>query len=274
MEKKTRFKKQINSYGKVTWSFQAFRTTRRGFKTKREAQLAYLELEKVHRSRKNLVGFREKFSVVGEQWYNYYRLLDEQKESTYIKRWEMLQILNRWIGDMELIELSPDYLEELFFQLKKKGIDGSSQGYAKNTLYSIRQTLNMVLKYCLKKNMLNVNPLSGLPMPKYKKSVDDLKQSLESLDNKYLTIEELRTLLNYSTVHEELPLSTLFYVLFYTGCRISEALAIQPEDIDFEKNEILFYKQTATKGKQSDFKISRFQQLRLIVQQEELLSPL
>lgn len=183
METKTRFKKQINSYGKVTWSFQAFRTTRRGFKTKREAQLAYLELEKVHRSRKNLVGFREKFSVVGEQWYNYYRLLDEQKESTYIKRWEMLQILNRWIGDMELIELSPDYLEELFFQLKKKGIDGSSQGYAKNTLYSIRQTLNMVLKYCLKKNMLNVNPLSGLPMPKYKKSVDDLKQSLESLDS-------------------------------------------------------------------------------------------
>lgn len=92
-------------------------------------------------------------------------------------------------------------------------------------------------------------------MPKYQKSVEDLKKSLESMDQKYLTKDELRMLLNYSIVHEELPLSTLFHLLFYTGCRISEALALQPEDIDFEKSEILFYKQTAVKGKQIDFKI-------------------
>lgn len=57
METKDRFKKQKNSLGKTTWSFQAFRTTRRGFKTKREAQLAYLELEKDYKRRK-------KYSVV------------------------------------------------------------------------------------------------------------------------------------------------------------------------------------------------------------------
>lgn len=73
--------------------------------------------------------------------------------------------------------------------------------------------------------------------------------------DKYLTIEELKLLLNYSIVHEELPLAVLFHVLFYTGCRVSEALALQPEDIDFETNEILFYKQTAVKGKQADFRI-------------------
>ena len=50
-------------------------------------------------------------------------------------------------------------------------------------------------------------------------------------------------------------MSVLFHVLFYTGCRVSEALALQPQDIDFERNEILFYKQTAVKGKSKDFRI-------------------
>ena len=45
------------------------------------------------------------------------------------------------------------------------------------------------------------------------------------------------------------------HVLFYTGCRVSEALALQPEDIDFKRNEILFYKQTAVKGMSKDFRI-------------------
>ncbi|MDU3593358.1 MAG: Arm DNA-binding domain-containing protein, partial [Enterococcus faecalis] len=46
MENMSRFKKHITATGKITWYFQAFRTTRRGFNSKREAQLAYLEMEK------------------------------------------------------------------------------------------------------------------------------------------------------------------------------------------------------------------------------------
>ena len=61
-------------------------------------------------------------------------------------------------------------------------------------------------------------------------------------------------------------MSVLFHVLFYTGCRVSEALALQPQDIDFERNEILFYKQTAVKGKSKDFRIET---TKLLVLQEE-----
>ena len=45
MEKTDRFKKQISSTGRITWYFQAYRTTRRGFKSKREAKLAYRDWE-------------------------------------------------------------------------------------------------------------------------------------------------------------------------------------------------------------------------------------
>ncbi len=51
MENMSRFKKHITATGKITWYFQAFRTTRRGFNSKREAQLAYLEMEKQHRNK-------------------------------------------------------------------------------------------------------------------------------------------------------------------------------------------------------------------------------
>ncbi|ENZ5591886.1 tyrosine-type recombinase/integrase [Enterococcus faecalis] len=255
METKDRFKKHIGTSGEVTWYFQAFRTTRRGFKTKREAQLEFLELKKSRQKRRKFVNSNEKFSLVADQWFMYYKSLNEQKVSTYDKRSELVGTLNRWLGEKKLIDLTPDFLEELMFSLKERGINGETRGYAKNTLYSLRQTLNMIFKYCVKKGMLSDNPLTNVPMPKYQKSVTDLKKSLNSLDEKYLTIDELRMLLNYSILHEELPLATLFHVLFYTGCRISEALALQTEDIDFENNEILFYKQTSVKGKQIDFKI-------------------
>ena len=255
MKPQDRFKRHVTAAGKITWYFYAFRTTRRGFKTKREAQLAYLELEKSNRFKKKIIGSSDKFSYVANCWFEDYKLLKEQKESTYDKRYELVATLNRWIGDLELDKLTPEYLEKFFFTLKEKGIDGRNVGYSKNSLQTLRQTLNMILKYCVKKSLLSDNPLDGIKMPKYQKSVEDLKKSLESMDQKYLTKDELRTLLNYSIVHEELPLSTLFHLLFYTGCRISEALALQPEDIDFASNEILFYKQTAVKGKQINFRI-------------------
>ncbi|MDV7749996.1 site-specific integrase [Enterococcus faecium] len=255
METKDRFKKQISSTGRVTWYFQAFRTTRRGFNSKREAQLAYLEMEKEQRHKKRIVASNDKFSVVGEKWFQYYRSLNEQKESTYDKRAEQLTIINRWIGSKRLCDLSPDELQELVFNLKERGLNGTDVGYAKNSLQSLIQVLNMVFKYCLKKQLVSENPMKTVRIPKYQVTVRDLKEAVNNVEDKFLTVDELRTFLNYGIVHEELPMSVLFHVLFYTGCRVSEALALQPEDIDFQRNEILFYKQTAVKGKSKDFRI-------------------
>ena len=255
MKTKDRFKKQISSTGRVTWYFQAFRTTRRGFNSKQEAQLAYLEMEKEQRHKKRIVASNDKFSVVGEKWFQYYRSLNEQKESTYDKRAEQLTIINRWIGNKRLCDLSPDELQELVFNLKERGLNGTDLGYAKNSLQSLIQVLNMVFKYCLKKQLVSENPMKTVRIPKYQVTVRDLKEAVNNVEDKFLTVDELRTFLNYGIVHEELPMSVLFHVLFYTGCRVSEALALQPEDIDFQRNEILFYKQTAVKGKSKDFHI-------------------
>ena len=255
MEARDRFKKQISSTGRITWYFQAYRTTRRGFKSKREAQLAYLEMEKQQRIKKRIAASKDKFSVIGEQWFQYYRSLNEQKETTYDKREEQLKIIARWIGDTKLSDLSPECLQELLFTLKERGVNGTNVGYAKNSLQSLIQVLNMVFKYCQRKNLVSENPMKSVRIPKYQLTVSDLKEAVNNIEDKFLTVDELRTFLNYGIVHEELPMSVLFHVLFYTGCRVSEALALQPDDIDFKRNEILFYKQTAVNGKSKEFQI-------------------
>ena len=112
MKPQDRFKRHVTAAGKITWYFYAFRTTRRGFKTKREAQLAYLELEKSNRFKKKIIGSSDKFSYVANCWFEDYKLLKEQKESTYDKRYELVATLNRWIGDLELDKLTPEYLEK------------------------------------------------------------------------------------------------------------------------------------------------------------------
>ncbi|MBC1470249.1 hypothetical protein HB803_13845 [Listeria welshimeri] len=45
MEIVDKYKEHVNQAGEIIWYFQVFRTTRRGFKRKREAQLDYIEME-------------------------------------------------------------------------------------------------------------------------------------------------------------------------------------------------------------------------------------
>ena len=135
MENMSRFKKHITATGKITWYFQAFRTTRRGFNSKREAQLAYLEMEKQHRNKQKRLASNDKFSVVSQKWFEYYRSLNEQKVATYDKREEQVKILNRWIGGKKLSSLSSEELQKFLFILKEKGIDGVNVGWNGNSFF-------------------------------------------------------------------------------------------------------------------------------------------
>ena len=58
----------------------------------------------------------------------------------------------------------------------------------------------------------------------YKVTVADLKEIVMNVEEKYLTLNELRTLLNYGLVYEEFPLAVLYYIHFYSGCRVVKHL--------------------------------------------------
>lgn len=81
-------------------------------------------------------------------------------------------------------------------------MDGVSQGYAQNRLYALKQVLNMIFKYSVSFNLLSENPLSKIRIPKYKVTVAELKAVVSSVEEKYLAIVELPTLINYGSFYE------------------------------------------------------------------------
>ena len=52
---------------------------------------------------------------------------------------------------------------------------------------------------------------------------------------KYLTVEQIKALLE---AHNKMPERLLFRILYFTGCRVSEALSIRPKDIDTQRRII------------------------------------
>ena len=44
----------------------------------------------------------------------------------------------------------------------------------------------------VRKNLINENPMKFVKMPKYQLSLKDLKESVNSLEDKFLTVDELR----------------------------------------------------------------------------------
>jgi hypothetical protein len=75
--------------------------------------------------------------------------------------------LNRWICEKELEVLDSNYLEKLLFTMKERGIGGEAKGYAKNSLKTLRQTLNLIFKNRVKKKLLYKNPMEDVSFPKY-----------------------------------------------------------------------------------------------------------
>lgn len=116
----------------------------------------------------------------------------------------------------------------------------------------------------LDQKITEMQEVRELLLYKYQVTVRDLKEAVNNVEDKFLTVDELRTFLNYGIVHEELPMSVLFHVLFYTGCRVSEALALQPEDIDFQRNEILFINRQRLKERVKSFVLKLLRQLVLL----------
>ena len=57
-------------------------------------------------------------------------------------------------------------------------------------------------------------------------------------EKQYLTLQEFNKFLTGIDKEENLSSWVLFNVLFYTGCRIGEAMALYPKDIDFKRETI------------------------------------
>lgn len=195
-------------------------TTRRGFKTKKEAQEAAIELQKEIESglfQKDLT-FEE---VYKEWWETHSKTI---KPSTRYKKITMFNkhILPRF-GKLKIKDITKGYCQRQINDLASK----------LSIAQEIKIQANLIFKYALRMDYIAKNPMEFVVIPK---SEDELLATEERRN--FWTKDEVLQFL--SLAEKDLPFQdyVMFYVLLFTGMRKGELMALEWSDIDFEEKII------------------------------------
>lgn len=234
------FKQYEKKDGTKAWQFQAYlgkdpitgksiKTTRRNFRTKKEAQLTLSRLQ-VDFEKNGLEKLtNETFQDVYNLWLETYQTT--VKEVTLIKT-EIK--FDKWIlpvyGRLKMNNVTTKHAQRVLNQWAK-----DTDQY--RVLYS---SASRVFKYAINLGIVTTNPLANVMMPKRKKELS----SAEPI--KVYSKEQLMILFDYlnhcpATYTDDFN-KTLIRFLIYSGCRISEALALNWSDINFTDKSVVINK--------------------------------
>lgn len=229
------FKKYTKKNGQEAWQFSAYlgtdpktgkriKTTRRGFDTKKQAQRACSQLLAefdadtwaAMQSHSNIQPTT--FKDVAELWLTSYKLTVQDRTykdtESAIERYLYPKFGDRPIADITRLECQ----------------QAVNDWYLKYSAFNalINKT-SRIFKYAITLDMTKTNPMESVIKPKRK----DMDKRV-----KVYTKQDFNTLMAYLKADQNNYkgrfMYTLIRVLFYTGLRVNEALALEWSDVDFK----------------------------------------
>ena len=202
------------------------RVVRKGYKTKKEAT----EAEHYLRS----VELKERFYGAKITVSMLYELLKEEdsincRKISYINTQD--NNYNRHIKDYfskvdNVGKLTYEDIYQFREYLKQKVAQNSNKPLSTNTINKIMILLKKIFDVGLRKGYYATNPVKLLK-----------KLPIDKTKMQFWTVEEFQQFLTLFEP-EEYNIKLLFTVLFFTGLRLGEALALTWQDIDFSSNTI------------------------------------
>lgn len=201
------------------------RTTRRGFKTEREAKLALarleIEFEENDPFEEKELELRKTYEELYWSWYEEYK--ETVKDSTLLKTERMFKnhILPAF-GDKYIDEITPLMAQEQMNIWHKK-------------LVKAREVMNYagtIFDYAMRFQLITVNPTKIIRKPVRQKQVKD------DDDLNFYDKEELKEFLSVAETMRNYRAFIYFRLLAFTGIRKGESLALKWSDVDF-KNKTL-----------------------------------
>lgn len=234
-------KKYTTKNGETRYLFQTYlgidpltgkerRTTRRGFKTMKEAKQAernlLLDVEENGLPSNQSDGFQDPtFEKLASLWLENYKTT--VKPSTFENvRSKVEKMTEEHFKELKLKKITVAYCQRVVIELSKTYV-----------LYNhYLSVINRIFKYAVLMDILNSNPFDKVIKPK--------SRQIQRKGN-FLTKEELKEFLKLA---QDTTLSYFFplvHLMSYTGLRQGEALALKWSDIDFENKKITVNKTAA-----------------------------
>lgn len=197
-------------------------TTRRGFKTKKEALLCEAKIKTEVANNGLLNTDVTTFKEIYELWYEGYQ--HTIKESTLL--------VNQHIFNLLLDKLENMQLKKITLPFCQKVINDYSKQFSLAVLKKIKIYGSMILDYAVKMKVIYDNPMKDVLLPK---KDDDINSDDK---DKYYSKDELKQFLTLVDNENDIKLTVMFRLLAFTGIRKGELQALEWSDIDFTNNTI------------------------------------
>lgn len=231
-----------------TWFFRAYlgfdengkkiQKTRRGFKTQKEAKIAYDRFMITHAfnrpltemiSNNNKMTFEEFYKTRFVKWYE-----KQVKSQTYENAQYIFEKKLKYFYHIPLKDITMQDVEDWMFELSKTITKNSRMADSNRTLSNsyinrIRGHLKIVLDRALKEGLIQVNPIdnvSKIPIRNHKVEFWELKEFQKVMS----LIPDNKVQFHHRKIVYEL--------LFFTGMRIGELQALTWSNVNFDKNTI------------------------------------
>jgi len=218
----------FNAYlGKDPLTGKKKRTTRRGFKTKKEANIAlskiFVEVDELGLRQNDQMTFQEVF----EEWFKQHR--KEVKPTTvYAMESKFSRRILPVFGPYKMKDISRSHCQKVI----------NTWAQELKTFNDYKIQANMVFRYAMKMDIIKRNPMDYVTLPKLK---HEMEYNAELEEKKYYyTREELRSFLE--SIKEDNMVYTMFRLLAFTGARKGELYALHWSDVDFHHKSITLKK--------------------------------
>ena len=238
-------KKYTTKNGETRYLFQTYlgidpatgkerRTTRRGFKTIKEAKQAernlLLDVEENGLPSNQSDGFRDlTFEELAQLWLENYKTTVKPSTFENVKS-KVEKMTEKHFDGLKLKKITVAYCQRVVIELSKSYV-----------LYNhYLSVINRIFKYAVLMDILDSNPFDKVIKPK--------SRQVQRKGN-FLTKEELKEFLKLAQTATLSYFFPLVHLMSYTGLRQGEALALKWSDIDFENKKITVDK-TATRIKE------------------------
>ncbi|HEL1566414.1 TPA: site-specific integrase [Streptococcus suis] len=204
-------------------------TTKKGVRVKaRDAINAFAANGYTVKDKPTITTYKE---LANSWWDSYKSSLKPNTQQSYdgLIKVHLLPVF----GDYKLSKLTTPIIQQQVNKWAEKANTGQKGAFAN---YSLLHNMNKrILKYGVSMQVITYNPANDVIVPR--------KQQKEKAGVKYLDNKELKQFLDYLDTLDQSNYENLFDVVLYktllaTGCRISEALALEWSDIDLDNGII------------------------------------